>query len=155
MRLMTTRIASDQSAVDGNVTLIQEVFDALAVGNSRPFVEALADDVTLTVTGEYSWSRTFSGRESVLRDLYGYVSSRISGRNRTAATNIIGGGDWVVVEARGDMSTTDGVPYRNHYCLLYRLVGSRIVEIREYQDSVMCERVLGPFASELDTAPSR
>lgn len=131
-----------------NTDLLRSIFDDLAVGDALRFVDALADDVTLTVTGDYSWSRTFTGKESVLRDLYGYVGSRTTGQGRWTATNIIGGGDWVVVEARGDLVAVDGTPYRNEYCLLYRLSGGRIVEIREYEDSIMAERVLGPYPTD-------
>jgi hypothetical protein len=37
------------------------------------------------------------------------------------------------------------VRYDNQYCLLYRLRDGKIVEIREYNDSILCERVLGPY----------
>jgi uncharacterized protein len=65
------------------------------VGDGRSFVEHLAEDVTLTVTGPYS--------------------------------------------------TKAGAAYDNHFCLLYRLEGGKIREIREDQDSSLCERVLGPY----------
>jgi ketosteroid isomerase-like protein len=42
------------------------------------------------------------------------------------------------------MQHRSGERYDNHYCLLYRLREGRIVEIREYQDSALGERVLGP-----------
>lgn len=41
--------------------------------------------------------------------------------------------------------TKAGERYDNHYCLLFRLENDMIVEMREYQDSTMCERLLGPF----------
>ena len=99
----------------------------------------------MTVTGEYSWSRTFHGKESIRRDLYGYVHSLLVEGGRTLPFNFIADGDWVVVEARGDMRTKAGTPYCNHYCLLYRLENGMIVEIKEYQDSTLCERILGPY----------
>ena len=54
-------------------------------------------------------------------------------------------GDTVAVEARGDMVTKGGVPYCNEYCLVFRLVGGKIVEMREYCDSLLTETVLGPY----------
>jgi uncharacterized protein len=56
--------------------------------------------------------------------------------------------DWVVIEARGDMTTKAGVPYQNHYCLMFRLKDGMIVEMREYNDSAYCERILGYFPAE-------
>ncbi|HWZ39527.1 MAG TPA: hypothetical protein VNY08_14625 [Bradyrhizobium sp.] len=51
-------------------------------------------------------------------------------------------------EARGEMETRAGASYDNHYCLIYRIDGGKIREIREYQDSTLCERVLGPFPQQ-------
>lgn len=132
------------SAAD-NKKLMQEIFADVAKGDGRRFVEHLADDFRLVVTGQYSWSQTFEGKETALRELYGYVRSRLKEPGRTIAERFIADGDIVVVEARGDMVTKEGERYDNHYCLVYRLRDGKIVEMREYQDSMLCERVLGPY----------
>jgi uncharacterized protein len=134
------------SAVE-NKQLLQEIFARVAVGDGSLFVEHLADDVVMRVSGQYSWSRTFTGKQSVLRDLFGVVAERTTGTRKTIPLRFIADGDHVVVEARGDMISKAGVPYNNEYCLIYRLRERKIVEITEYQDSTLCERVLGPFAS--------
>jgi hypothetical protein len=131
-----------------NKKLMQQIFAAVARGERATYVDHLADDVTMTVTGKYSWSRTFRGKESVMRDLYGYVASRLQGQRRTIPGRILADEDWVVVEAVADMTTKEGVRYDNQYCLLYRLRDGKIVEIREYNDSILCERVLGPYPSD-------
>jgi len=127
-----------------NKKLMESIFAGVAAGDRSSFVDALADDVIMTVTGQYSWSQTFHGKESVLRDLHGYVSSLLKHR-RTVPFRIIADDEWVAVEARGDMVTLAGERYDNHYCLIYRIVNDKISEIREYNDSALCERVLGPF----------
>jgi uncharacterized protein len=131
------------SAAD-NKKLMEIIFAGIAAGDRTSFVNALADDVTMTVTGQYSWSQTFHGKESVLRDLYGYVASLLKHR-RAVPFRLIADDEWVAVEARGDMVTHAGERYDNHYCLIYRIENGKIREIREYQDSTLCERVLGPF----------
>jgi hypothetical protein len=132
------------SAAD-NKKLMQDIFAAVARGERAAYVDRLADDVIMTVTGQYSWSRTFRGKESVMRDLYGYVASRVSEGRRTIPIRVLADEDWVMVEAVGDMTTREGTRYDNQYCLLYRLRDGKIVEIREYNDSTLCERVLGPY----------
>jgi hypothetical protein len=132
------------NAVD-NKKLMQEIFAAVARGERGAYVDRLADDVIMTVTGQYSWSRTFRGKESVMRDLYGYVASRVNEGRRTIPIRVLADEDWVVVEAVGEMTTREGTRYDNQYCLLYRLRDGKIVEIREYNDSILCERVLGPY----------
>lgn len=128
-----------------NRRLLEEIFAKVALGDGSSFVAALADDVTMRVTGQYSWSRTFSGKESLLRDLYGRVRAVTQGARKTIPLHFIAGDDHVVVEARGDMTNKQGVPYCNEYCLVFRLADGKIVEMREYQDSTLCERVLGPY----------
>jgi ketosteroid isomerase-like protein len=127
-----------------NRKLMQTIFASVAAGDRALFADSLADDVTMTVTGQYSWSQTFHGKESVLRDLYGYVASLLKQR-RTVPFRIIADDEWVAVEARGDMVTHAGERYDNHYCLIYRIENGKIHEIREYNDSILCERVLGKF----------
>ena len=61
-----------------NKRLMETIFAGVAAGDRTLFVDSLADDVTMTVTGQYSWSQTFRGRETVLRDLFGYVRSLLN-----------------------------------------------------------------------------
>ena len=133
-----------------NKKLMQEIFAAAgspdtAMRERALFIATLADDATWTVTGQYSWSRTFKGKESILNDLHGHVRSRLVDRARTLAHRFIADEDHVVVEAKGDNLTKEGVRYDNDYCLVFRLEGGKIKEIREYCDSMLTERALGKF----------
>jgi ketosteroid isomerase-like protein len=149
MRFIETKETA-MSDTASNKKLIQEIF--AAAGNPDPavrdrslFVASLADDATWTVTGQYSWSRTFTGKQSILNDLHGHVRTRLAERTRTIAHRFIADGDHVAVEAKGDNVTREGVRYDNDYCLVFRLDGGRIKEIREYCDSVLTEKALGKF----------
>jgi ketosteroid isomerase-like protein len=128
-----------------NKQLMQEIFARVAEGDGSLFVEHLADDVVIRVSGQYSWSQTFKGKEAALRDLYGVVRERTTGVRKTIPLRFIADGDIVVIEARGEMLSKAGVPYNNEYCLIFRLRDRKIVEMTEYQDSTLCERVLGPY----------
>jgi len=146
------------SAIE-NKKLMQEIF--ASAGDPDPtardralFVASLADDVIWTVTGQYSWSRSFIGKEPILNDLHGHVRSLLVERARTVAHRFIADGDHVVVEARGDNLTRTGVRYDNDYRLVYRLENGRIKEIREYCDSVLTEKALGRFPEPRKVAES-
>ena len=97
------------------------------------------------VTGQYSWSRTFTGKEAILNDLHGHVRSLLVERARAVAQRFIADGDCVVVEARGDNVTKTGIRYDNDYCLVFRFENGKIKEVREYCDSILTEKALGPF----------
>jgi ketosteroid isomerase-like protein len=133
-----------------NKKLMQEIF--AAAGNPDPavrdralFTASLADDARWVVTGQYSWSRTFAGKQAILNDLHGHVRSLLAERSRTIAHRFIADGDCVVVEAKGDNLTRAGVRYDNDYCLVFQLENGKIKEVREYCDSVLTERALGRF----------
>jgi uncharacterized protein len=133
-----------------NKKLMEEIF--ASAGNPDPasrdralFTASLADDATWTVTGQYSWSRTFKGKQAILNELHGHVRSLLADRARTVAHRFIADGDLVVVEAKGDNLTRTGMRYDNDYCLVFRLEDGRIKEVREYCDSVLTEKALGKF----------
>src|SRR4030081_1646764 len=133
-----------------NKKLMEEIF--AAAGNPDPavrdrslFAASLADDAKWVVTGQYSWSRTFTGKQSILDDLHGHVRSRLVERARTIAHRFIADGGHRVVEAKGDNVTKAGVRYDNDYCLVFRLENGKIKEVREYCDSVLTKKGLGRF----------
>ena len=133
-----------------NKKLLQDIFAAAA--NRDPdardralFTASLAEDARWVVTGQYSWSRTFTGKEAILNDLHGHVRTRLRDRTRTVAHRFIADGDVVVVEAKGDNVTREGVRYDNDYCLVFQLEDGKIKEIKEYCDSMLTEKALGPF----------
>jgi ketosteroid isomerase-like protein len=137
------------SATD-NKKLMQEIF--AAAGNPDPavrerslFTASLAEDAKWVVTGQYSWSRTFTGKQSILNDLHGHVRSLLAERSRTIAHRFIADDDCVVVEAKGNNLTKAGARYDNDYCLVFRLENGKIKEVREYCDSILTEKALGPF----------
>lgn len=146
-------LENSEMSANENRQLIESIFAGTAAGERTLFVDHLADDVTMTVTGQNSWSQTFTGKASLLGDLYGYLRMLLVEPRRTIPLRFIADGDFVVVEAKGDMMTRQGVRYDNDYCLIYRLERGRIVEIREYLDSALCERVLGHYpASRMGSA---
>jgi ketosteroid isomerase-like protein len=129
---------------DENKALIQQIYAALEKADSSLFRNHLHPDIRMIVTGQNSWSRTLHGVDS-LQQYYRYVYSRLRGPGRLIAERFIADADLVVVEARGDRISIDGERYDNQYCLVYQLADGRIVEMREYMDSSLCERVLGRY----------
>jgi ketosteroid isomerase-like protein len=128
-----------------NKKLVQQVFTDSANRSGTTFADNLAEDATWVVTGQYSWSHEFRGREAIQNGLMGHFRSFFAERPRTVAFNFIADGDYVAVEARGDNVTRAGMRYDNQYCLVFRIENGKIKQIKEYCDSTLVERVLGPF----------
>ena len=131
-----------------NKKLVQQVYEDSANRSGTTFVDNLADDASWIVTGQYSWSHEFRGREAIQNGLMGHFRSFFAERPRTVAFNFIADGDYVAVEARGDNVTKAGLRYDNQYCLVFRIENGKIKQIKEYCDSTLVERVLGPFPEQ-------
>ena len=132
------------SAAD-NKKLVQQIFADSAARSGTTFADNLAEDASWIVTGQYSWSHEFRGRDAIQNGLMGHFRSFFAERPRTLAFNFIADGDYVAVEARGDNVTKAGLRYDNQYCLVFRIENGKIKQIKEYCDSTLVERVLGPF----------
>lgn len=130
-----------------NKQIVQAIFTELGQGNSRPLVEAMAEDFSWTVSGSNRWSGTYKGKHVVLNDLLGQLRSRIEGRIKTIAHRFIAEGDFVVVEARGSNTTKDGRPYNNAYCFVIELSNGKLRAITEYMDTELVTSVLGVSAA--------
>lgn len=125
-----------------NKQLLQNVFDETAKGNGRPFVAALADNVSWTIIGSTPWSRTYHGKSVVLKELLEPLNAQLANRNTIIAHRFIAEDDQVVVEGRGHNTTKTGKQYCNTYCWVFRLTEGRVVEIVEYTDTALIESAL-------------
>ncbi len=93
--------------------------------------------------GLHAFSKVYAGKEAIQKRLLGPLVSRIDGKITLAAGRLIAEDDLVVVEARGNSVTTDGVPYNNSYCFIFRLEGGKIREITEYIDTQLVMNAFG------------
>lgn len=126
-----------------NKELMQRIFAGLAKGDGQPFRESLAEDFTWTLTGTTAWSRTYRGREAVLRELVGPLFAKFADTYTNTAQRFIAEGDHVVVECRGRVTTKAGPRYDNSYCWVCRIEGGKLQELTEYMDTQLVATVLG------------
>lgn len=127
-----------------NKAVMQHIFAELARGNLKPFAEAMAEEFCWTIAGTSTWGHTWSGRQAVLNELMKPLFARFSDIYTCEAHRMIAEGDYVVVEARGKVTTKSGKAYNNSYCYVCRLLEGKLVEITEYMDTEMAAAVLGP-----------
>ncbi|MDO8980141.1 MAG: nuclear transport factor 2 family protein [Afipia sp.] len=132
-------------SAEANKKLIQQIYADAANRSGTTFVDNIAEDVTWVVMGQYSWSGIYAGKEAITNGLLGHLRTLLTDRARTVAFNFVAEGDTVVVEAKGDNVTKTGDRYDNEYCMVWRVETGKIKQIKEYCDSALIERVLGPF----------
>lgn len=109
--------------------------NALAGGDRRPLLDAMADDVTWRWMGVTSWSKVFEGKRAVVEDLFGGVDETLTDDYSVQVHHVHAGGDHVVVEHTGRNQTPDGRRYDNHYCWVLQFRDGKIVAVREYMDT--------------------
>ena len=126
-----------------NRQVVEGIFTELSKGNSRPFLDVLADDVRWTVAGTTGWSGTYRGKQAVLSELLGPLFSRFGSRYTCDADRFIADAEHVVVEARGHAITKSGVPFDNTYCYVFRLAEGEVHEVTEYCDTQLVVEALG------------
>jgi uncharacterized protein len=131
-----------QLSTQENRQLLTTIFDALAQGETRPFSDAMAEDFRWRFAGEWSWVRDWGQTkrevgEKLLQPLMAQFSDY-----RACAQEIIADEDRVVVRATATATTSNGDPYPQAYCYVFRVEGGRLTEVLEYCDTALVERVL-------------
>ena len=114
---------------------IRKIFTQLSAGNSRPYVDALADDVVWTVIGTTRWSGRYRGKRDVVERLLRPVSRLFEPGYKMHIEGMVVEDDHLVVQFRGEVMTKAGVPYNNSYCWVCRMKNDRIQELTEYADT--------------------
>lgn len=132
-----------------NKRLVEAAFNSLSRADPGPFADLFADDMVWIIMGQSPWSRRFEGKESIWRDLAAPLFSLFATPYRNIPERIIADDEGnVVVLARGETRTHSGHDYNNDYCFVLRMEGGKIVELREYMDTALAERALGPVPPE-------
>jgi uncharacterized protein len=125
-----------------NKQLLQQVFEEMSKGNSRPFVDLWADDFCWTVTGNTPWSKTYRGKRTVLKELMGPLFANFATAYTNTAHRFIAEDDYVAVECRGHVTTKTGKPYNNTYCYICRMADGKLKELTEYFDTELVTQSL-------------
>jgi ketosteroid isomerase-like protein len=127
-----------------NKELMREVFEKLAKGNGRPFVDLLGEDIRWRIIGSTEWSGTWEGMTAVREKLLDPLFAQFETRYRNTAIRLIAEDDYVVIECRGDVTTKSGHAYRNTYCYVCRMEGGKVRELTEYCDTELLAKALTP-----------
>ena len=87
---------------------------------------------------------TYRGKDRISAKLFGPVMDIMESMGSSDVTNIIAEGDYVVVESVAkDRITQSGEPYNNTYCMVYKFVNRKIIQLTEYCDTALARSVFG------------
>ena len=125
-----------------NKALLQHAFEETAKGNGRPFVEALADDVTWTIIATTAWPGIYGGKRAVVAELLAPLAEQFTGENIVSAERFIAEGDVVVIKGRNHSMTKAGRSYPNRHCWVFVMRNGEVAEITDYTDTQLIAEVL-------------
>jgi len=127
-----------------NRAVLAAVFEGLAVGDGRSFIDAMAEDFTWTMIGSTDWSGVYRGKAVVREELLRPLMARFKSYRNTARRFIVEG-DRAAIQCTGDAETVDGKRYDNTYCWVVRFRDGQLIELTEYMDTQLVVDALGPF----------
>lgn len=97
-----------------------------------------ADDGVWVIPG----MATFRGKREIAEKLIGPVTDLMASMGRVEVSNMIAEGDYVVVEQQAeDRMTKTGKPYNNTYCMVYKILDGKIIQLTEYCDTALAKSV--------------
>ena len=122
---------------------LQQAFTELATGNGQPFVALMADDFCWVMTGTTAWSRTYTGKQAVLGELFKPLFAQFQRPYLNTAQRFIAEDDSVVVLCQGQVTTRRDRPYNNRYCYVCRFGDDgKMHELIEYFDTELVTAAL-------------
>ena len=129
-------------SAEENRRLLGEVFDGLAQGDPRPFVAAMDEGFTWRFPGRWSWARDWGAdREQTRSRLLAPLMAQFA-EYRVRAVELIADGERVVVRAEASARTVRGEDYPQVYCYVFTVRDGRLLDVIEYCDTALVERVL-------------
>jgi uncharacterized protein len=118
--------------------VVREAFAAWAAGTGTVF-DALADDVTWTITGTGRLAGTYTSRQEFLDRAIAPIGECLAEPIFPTVRLIVARGDWVSVLWDGHAVARDGRPYDNTYSWFMRVDDGQVREAIAFYDGADLE----------------
>lgn len=109
------------------------------------FVNLFAEDLRFQAGGTTIFSGEIRGRDKFMA-LLARLGEPIDGFIKLKLERLINGGDWIVTEAQGSSMLKSGQAYNNRYVHFWRVDDGQIVELIEFFDTALVDKMFGPRA---------
>jgi len=129
--------------MDNAMPVVERALHAFNAGDAEGFLAFIDDGIRFWMNGTHLFSGPVEGKAAFL-DLVGRVNAGLGEPIRLEVLNAIPAGEWAVIETQGTALTAAGAPYRNRYCMLWRVANGKIVELKEYSDSALVAASFSP-----------
>lgn len=128
-----------------NKAFIREIFDSLNAGDPTLWIDRMSDDIVFSIIGTTKFSGVFNGKKDFLTRAMGVMQTLVEpGSASLRIENLIAEGDYVVMLAEGAARTRTGQDHNNTYAMIFTIKDDKIVEIKEFIDTALVDRIFGP-----------
>ncbi len=120
---------------------------ARRMGEAKSLDDMLAtmsEDVRWSIMGTTKYSLTLNGKKEIVDKLLHPIFSELESMGSNHVDSVIAEGDYVVVQQHASgRKTKTGNPYNNIYCMVYKVIDGKIIEITEYLDTELVTAAFG------------
>ena len=132
------------STVDTRDFLVA-MFDAWSrLDDPGPFVAALADDLTWTVTGTSPIAGVYTSKADYLAGVLGPLSARLAAVPTLRVKRMLVDGEWAALHLEGRGSGKRGENYDMDYCWMIRVQDQQIREVVGFYDTTKVNALFAP-----------
>ena len=125
-----------------NKALVRAAFAPWEEGDSDPFFDLIADDVSWTVIGTTAASGVFDSKAALIDGAFGPLQARLDGPLLTRLVEVAADGDRVFLRFESRGRGANGLAYEQVYCWAMTMSEGRITEITAYLDTDLLARIL-------------
>jgi ketosteroid isomerase-like protein len=131
------------SAVE-NKKIATTIWNAFSAGDSRPFVDAMADDFVWRHMFPTNWRHAYEGKKCIIEEFFPACVAQFSSRYKSNAARIIADDDHVIVECSNEVMMKSGEQFVGNRCYVIDMQNGKMRELREYFDTELSNRMLVP-----------
>jgi uncharacterized protein len=126
---------------DDNKARVRAAFMPWEQGNSAPFFDLVAEDVTWTVMGTTPVSGVYHSRKALIDQAFGPLLARLEGPLKTKLIDIAADGDRVFLRFQSAGVAEGGKTYNQAYCFAMVMREGWIVEVVAYLDTELLAEI--------------
>ena len=127
---------------DENKKIVSDFFEQFSAGRIDEAFSMVSDDVRWWVPGDLPFSGTKSKSEYL--EVVGAIQNGFPGGLELNATSMLAEGNKVAVEVASYGEHANGKTYKNQYHFLITIEESKIVDVKEYMDTLHLYQLIMP-----------
>ena len=139
--------------IEENKQLVRDWVEALAAGDGDRVCGMYAEKLAYYVVGDWPLGGHFDRQymENNCGDIFTVFPKGLDFK----AERIVAEGDWVCLEMRSEGEHLSGRNYSNHYSYWFEIKDGKIVQLKEWLDTIKANDVLCGSGDEVDFSTRR